>query len=115
MVPCFPPPHLSFQAASERSRAPDEYVITLSRSLVEPFLTTSDRRDLRETAWRAWTQRGEMDAARDNRVVAKQVREGCDGYEEGVEIGVGGNNHYLWERHLQIRLMVLQLKWMSLI
>ena len=29
----------------------DEYVITLSRSLVVPFLTFSDRRDLRETAW----------------------------------------------------------------
>ena len=29
----------------------DVYVITLSRSLVVPFLTYSDRRDLRETAW----------------------------------------------------------------
>ena len=28
-----------------------EYVITLSRSLVVPFLTFSDRRDLREKAW----------------------------------------------------------------
>ncbi len=36
-------------------------VITLSRSLVEPFLTYSDRRDLREAAWRGWT--GRCDAA----------------------------------------------------
>jgi len=36
-----------------------EYAITLSRSSVEPFLTFSTRRDLRETAWRAWTARGE--------------------------------------------------------
>lgn len=28
-----------------------DYVITLSRSLVVPFLTFSDRRDLREKAW----------------------------------------------------------------
>ncbi|GMG84982.1 M3 family metallopeptidase [Paralimibaculum aggregatum] len=34
-------------------------VITLSRSSVEPFLALSDRRDLREAAWRAWTGRGE--------------------------------------------------------
>ena len=48
-------------------------MVTLSRSLVEPFLTFSDRRDLREKAWRAWTKRGEMDATRDNRAIAKQV------------------------------------------
>ncbi|MHA1527988.1 MAG: M3 family metallopeptidase [Alphaproteobacteria bacterium] len=34
------------------------YAITLSRSSIEPFLTFSTRRDLRETAWRAWTARG---------------------------------------------------------
>ncbi len=36
------------QAASERGCPSDAFVITLSRSLVEPFLTFSDRRDLRE-------------------------------------------------------------------
>ena len=41
----------SRQAAAEKGKAEDEYVITLSRSLVEPFLTYSDRRDLRERAW----------------------------------------------------------------
>ncbi len=35
------------------------YAITLARSSVEPFLTFSARRDLRETAWRAWVSRGE--------------------------------------------------------
>ena len=43
------------QAAVERGKS--GYVITLSRSLVEPFLTYSDRRDLREKAWRAWTSK----------------------------------------------------------
>ena len=36
------------------------HVITLSRSSVEPFLTFSARRDLREKAWRAWVARGAL-------------------------------------------------------
>jgi peptidyl-dipeptidase Dcp len=51
------------QAAVDRKiEAEDAYVITLSRSLVEPFITYSTRRDLREKAWRLWTSRGELDA-----------------------------------------------------
>jgi len=60
-------------AAEERDKADDEYVITLSRSLVEPFLTFAGRRDLRETAWRAWTSRGEMDPDRDNLEIATEI------------------------------------------
>ncbi|NIP77228.1 MAG: peptidase M3, partial [Xanthomonadales bacterium] len=44
--------------ATDRGK-PDKYAITLSRSSVEPFLTFSTRRNLRETAWRAWVGRGE--------------------------------------------------------
>ncbi len=43
-----------------------KYVITLSRASVEPFLTFSARRDLREAAYRAWTARGEHAGAHDN-------------------------------------------------
>jgi len=43
-----------------------KYVITLSRSSVEPFLTFSARRDLRETAYRAWVQRGGHQGEHDN-------------------------------------------------
>ncbi len=46
------------QAAVERD-VKDGYVITLSRSLVVPFLTYSTRRDLREVAFKAWIARGE--------------------------------------------------------
>jgi peptidyl-dipeptidase Dcp len=61
-------------AASERGNtAEDKYVITLSRSLVEPFLTTSDRRDLRQRAWKAWVSRGEMDASRNNTQIAQDM------------------------------------------
>jgi peptidyl-dipeptidase Dcp len=41
-------------AAAERGEE-DAYAVTLSRSIIEPFLTFSERRDLRETAYRAWT------------------------------------------------------------
>ncbi len=59
------------QAASERGLP--GHVITLSRSLVVPFLTFSQRRDLRETAWRAWVGRGEHPGDHDNREVARQI------------------------------------------
>ncbi len=48
-------------------------IITLSRSLIVPFLTFSDRRDLREQAFKAWMQRGEHDGAHDNRPVAREI------------------------------------------
>ncbi|MEZ5774662.1 MAG: M3 family metallopeptidase [Hyphomicrobiaceae bacterium] len=58
--------------AAERGR-PGSHLVTLSRSLVEPFLTFSDRRDLREEAFRAWTRRGEMGGASDNRAIAAEI------------------------------------------
>ena len=45
------------QAAAERGI--DSHIITISRSLIVPFLTFSDNRELREQAYRAWTVRGE--------------------------------------------------------
>jgi peptidyl-dipeptidase Dcp len=59
------------QAAKERGV--EGYVITLSRSSVEPFLTFSERRDLRETAWRAWVARGALDPARDNAALVREI------------------------------------------
>jgi peptidyl-dipeptidase Dcp len=61
------------QAAADRGL--DGAVITLSRSLVVPFLTFSERRDLREAAWRAWTSRGGRDGATDNRPIIREILE----------------------------------------
>ena len=62
------------QAALDRGHAgEDQYVITLGRSLVEPFLTYSSRRDLREKAFAAWTSRGELSEERDNLAIATQI------------------------------------------
>ncbi|MGL6110619.1 MAG: M3 family metallopeptidase, partial [Rubrivivax sp.] len=60
------------QAAIERGLS-DAHVITLSRSLVVPFLTFSERPDLREQAWRAWVERGEHAGEHDNRPVARAI------------------------------------------
>ena len=52
---------------------PGKYAVTLSRSSVEPFLQFSARRDLRETAFRAWAARGENGGATDNRLIAAEM------------------------------------------
>ncbi|UEM21638.1 M3 family metallopeptidase [Skermanella mucosa] len=60
------------QAASERGLE-GRYVITLLRSSVEPFLTFSTRRDLREKAHRAWTSRGANAGETDNRDLIREI------------------------------------------
>ncbi len=52
---------------------PGKYVITLSRSSVEPFLQFSSRRDLREQAFNAWIRRGEMGEETDNRAITAEI------------------------------------------
>ncbi len=52
---------------------PGLHAITLSRSSVEPFLTFSARRDLREEAFKAWVQRGENGGKTDNRNIIVEI------------------------------------------
>ncbi|HRK20006.1 MAG TPA: M3 family metallopeptidase, partial [Hyphomicrobiaceae bacterium] len=59
-------------AAKERNHTAS-HVITLSRSLIEPFLTFSKRRDLREKAFAAWVKRGENGGATDNRAIVAET------------------------------------------
>ena len=62
-------------------------VVTLSRSLITPFLQFSPRRDLREKAFRAWAARGANGGETDNRGIAaetlalREERAGLLGYE----------------------------------
>jgi peptidyl-dipeptidase Dcp len=60
-------------ADAARMRGLEGHVITLSRSLIVPFLTFSERRDLREKAWRAWTSRGEHEGETDNRTIVTEI------------------------------------------
>ncbi|ALG91752.1 MULTISPECIES: M3 family metallopeptidase [Actibacterium] len=48
-------------------------VVTLSRSLIVPFLQFSPRRELRERAYEAWTARGANGGATDNRGIATET------------------------------------------
>ena len=59
------------QAAEERGK--DGWVITLSRSLIEPFLVQSTRRDLREAAFGQWASRGMRGGKTDNRAIAQEI------------------------------------------
>jgi peptidyl-dipeptidase Dcp len=61
----------SARAAADRGGS--GHVITLSRSLIEPFLQFSARRDLRETAFKAWLARGESGGATDNRAIIAEM------------------------------------------
>ncbi len=61
-------------AAAARDRGQDgRYAVTLSRSIIEPFLASSSRRELREQAFRAWVARGENDGETDNRGIVKDT------------------------------------------
>ncbi|TCL72786.1 M3 family metallopeptidase [Rhizobium sp. BK251] len=57
-------------AAAARERGEEgKYAVTLSRSIIEPFLTFSENRELREQAFKAWVARGENGGETDNRAI----------------------------------------------
>lgn len=60
------------QAATER-KMPGKWVFSNTRSSMEPFLTYSDRRDLREKGWRMWVNRGDMPGEHNNRKVIAEI------------------------------------------
>ncbi len=74
--------------AAGQERGAEGPVVTLSRSLIVPFLQFSPRRDLREKAFRAWEERGAGQGESDNRAIAAEVltlreeRAGLLGYED---------------------------------
>ncbi|MDE2110492.1 MAG: M3 family metallopeptidase [Alphaproteobacteria bacterium] len=56
----------SAASAAEEKGQKGKWLIANTRSAVEPFLTYSTRRDLREKAFRMWTSRGDNGDAHDN-------------------------------------------------
>jgi peptidyl-dipeptidase Dcp len=50
-----------------------KWVITNTRSSMEPFLTFSSRRDLREKGWRLWTRRGDNNDSHDNKATIGEI------------------------------------------
>ena len=60
-------------AAAKEAGHEGQWAILNTRSSVEPFLTYSDRRDLREKVWRAFSSRGDNGDAHDNKKVIAEV------------------------------------------
>jgi peptidyl-dipeptidase Dcp len=63
-------------AAAAEAESRDQagrWVITNTRSSMEPFLTFSARRDLRERGWRMWVGRGDMGDANDTKQLITEI------------------------------------------
>ncbi|MDP3895486.1 MAG: M3 family metallopeptidase, partial [Mesorhizobium sp.] len=66
----------SSMAEAAKARGEEgKYAVTLSRSIYEPFTTFSNRRDLREKAFRAFAGRGETGGDTDNREIVRRTLE----------------------------------------
>jgi peptidyl-dipeptidase Dcp len=64
----------SYKAAADERKLPGKWLVVNTRSSVDPFLTTSSRRDLREKVWKAFKNRGDNGGANDtNATIAKIV------------------------------------------
>lgn len=60
-------------ASAVVKKQPGSWVIMNTRSSVEPFLTYSDRRDLREKVWRMFIMRGDNGGEHDNNANITQI------------------------------------------
>ena len=60
-------------AAAETKKQPGMWVIMNTRSSIDPFLTYSDRRDLREKAWRMFVNRGDNGDEHDNNAITTEI------------------------------------------
>ena len=59
--------------AAGKEKGVERPVVTLSRSLITPFLQFSPRRDLRRRAFEAWAARGANGGKTDNREIAAEI------------------------------------------
>jgi peptidyl-dipeptidase Dcp len=60
-------------AAAETKKQTGAWVIMNTRSSIDPFLTYSDRRDLREKAWRMFVNRGDNGGEHDNNAIITEI------------------------------------------
>ncbi|HEX5168749.1 MAG TPA: M3 family metallopeptidase [Cyclobacteriaceae bacterium] len=60
-------------AAASNKRVEGKWVITNTRSSVEPFLKNSNRRDLREKVWRMFVNRGDHGGEHDNNAIITEI------------------------------------------
>ena len=67
------PAHASAAAATERGQE-GKFAVTNTRSSMDPFLTYSTERDLREKVWRTYYSRGDNGDEYDNNAIIAQIR-----------------------------------------
>jgi peptidyl-dipeptidase Dcp len=60
------------QVAESRGQK-GKWIVANTRSSIEPFLTYSERRDLREQAWRMFVDRGDNGGATDNNAIITEI------------------------------------------
>jgi peptidyl-dipeptidase Dcp len=60
-------------AAAASRNMPGAWVITNTRSSIDPFLTYSTRRDLRERAWTMFVNRGDTPGEHDNNAIITEI------------------------------------------
>ncbi len=60
-------------AAAKDKGLAGQWLITNTRSSMEPFLTYSSRRDLREKGFRMWAMRGDNGGAHDNNAIITEI------------------------------------------
>ena len=60
-------------ASAITKKQPGAWVVMNTRSSVEPFLTYSDRRDLREKVWRMFIMRGDNGDEHDNNAIITEI------------------------------------------
>jgi peptidyl-dipeptidase Dcp len=61
------------KVAAGKKELEGKYVFANTRSAIEPLLTYSTRRDLREKAFRMWTSRGDNNDAHDNNALITKI------------------------------------------
>lgn len=60
-------------SAAEQRGKKGQWAVLNTRSSMDPFLTYSDKRDLREKVWRTFYSRGDNNDAKDNNAVIKKI------------------------------------------
>lgn len=92
-------PSFAIEAAAEAAKEaghPGKWAITLQRPSVEPFITFSSRRDLREQAYEAWIKRGDNGDDADTNDLIRQIvalrhkRAEALGYKNHAEMVLDG-------------------------
>ncbi len=80
------------QAAADRGK-PDQWAITNTRSSMDPFLTYSDERELREQVWRNYYSRGNNSDVNDTNAIIAEILKLRD---ERAEL-LGYDNFAQWQ------------------